>query len=236
MEDDDVEVDRFLAHCDELLDPPATWTAPPGYPQSLALCVIDAVWSLGIRYDTVLSVVTRYARFRGHETLTACRDGVPDLIAVFDAVGGAAEFADAIGTRQRTSTHAGAPLKAEAVRLAAQALGGLGVTGVPELHHALDGGRRGQVAAAWRRVPGQKSSDIGWRYLLLLAGREEVKPDRMVCRFAAAALGKPLVTSQEAAALLVAAARRRAWSVRTLDHTIWRYQSVRNGRPLPPVA
>jgi hypothetical protein len=48
-------------------------------------------------------------------------------------------------------------------------------------------GQAEQLKQAWLAVPGQRSG-ISWRYLLMLAGIPEVKPDRMIRRFVADAL------------------------------------------------
>ena len=57
-----------------------------------------------------------------------------------------------------------------------------------------------------------------------------VKPDRMIIRYVAAALGiddERAFAPKKAAALVRAAGRAKGWDVFTLDHTIWRYQSDR---------
>lgn len=35
-------------------------TAPDGYPTSLALCTLDSLWSMGVRYSGVVNVLDRY--------------------------------------------------------------------------------------------------------------------------------------------------------------------------------
>ncbi len=37
---------------------PSAWAEPDGYPDSLALCVLDAIWSIGVRYSGVVNVVS----------------------------------------------------------------------------------------------------------------------------------------------------------------------------------
>jgi len=74
-------------------------------------------------------------------------------------------------------------------------------------------------------VRGQRSG-ISWHYLLLLAGVEDVKPDRMIQAFLKKAI--PRIPDPDAArALVVAAAAELGVTPRTLDHRIWRYQSGR---------
>jgi IMP dehydrogenase len=50
----------------------------------------------------------------------------------------------------------------------------------------------------WRSVHGQRSG-ISWHYVLILANVEDVKADRMICRFVARAIGDPGVSPVEAA-------------------------------------
>lgn len=215
------DVDRLLAHCDAVLGDPKEWLVPTGYPSSLALCVIDSIWSLGVRYTgTVIPVLTRYRNYRKGD---ADRDSLTDLLQVFNELGGPEGFADKIGTRHRTSTHLGAPLKAAAAHEAALALYDHGVDTVGDLLSTLNEPHP-HIERAWRKTPGQRSSDIGWRYLLLLVGVDEVKPDRMICRFVATALREPSVSSTRAAKLLTDAAHKRSWAVRSMDHAAWQYQ------------
>jgi len=128
--------------------------------------------------------------------------------------------------RQLTSTRNGI-LKADAVMRAAACLVDRNVVKSHELL-ALDGGGRAELRSAWTKVAGQRSG-LSWSYLLLLAGEEEVKPDRMVVRFVAAAIGR-VPSADEAAGLVRAAAEHLGVSVRPLDHRIWRVQSDREVR------
>jgi hypothetical protein len=84
------------------------------------------------------------------------------------------------------------------------------------------------VEASWRKVSGQ-SSGITWHYMQMLAGIPGVKPDRMICRFVADALGLPrrAVTSRFALEILTAAAKEMDMSPTDLDHAVWQWQRVR---------
>jgi hypothetical protein len=48
----------------QLLGDSSRWDRPTGYPKSLALCVIDSIQSIGIRYQGVVRVVNRYRDYR----------------------------------------------------------------------------------------------------------------------------------------------------------------------------
>jgi hypothetical protein len=227
-------VTAVRAEIDARLGPIASWQKPPdGYPNGLALCVIDSIWSLGIRYQTqVVPVIVRYRRFRDGRADT---DGLAELLAVFAELGGDQAFADRIGTQHKTSSHARAPLKATAVRLAAQGLSALSIDTMASFHQAMATQPK-QVKQAWRSVPGQRSSAVGWRYLLMLAGVDEVKADRMVRRFVSRALGSD-VPSETAWALALQAAESLCVPARTLDYAIWSYESGRVAiRPSGPTS
>ncbi len=122
----------LAASCRQVLGEPQSWLNPAGYPDGLALCLLDCVWSLVIHYDRhVVPVLERYRAHRHADGADPERDGASDLVAMFDRLGGPEQFAAKVGTRHRTSTHPGAPLKAEAAMAAARALAARGVERPP---------------------------------------------------------------------------------------------------------
>ena len=221
----DPDLAQVVRACEELLNPPAEWKPFEGYPSSLALCVLDAIWSVNARYPVVRGVIQRYRtqrRFQGNSD----EDGLPELLAFYAAIGGAGSFIDEVGTRNRVSTQPGAIYKGEAVFRAATELHNLGVD-TTEQFRLADGTQLGdQAKDAWCAIPGQRSG-VSWRYLRMLAGLPDVKPDRMVIRFLATALGveERSVASDRAVALVQAAAEHFGVDQRALDHEIWEYQS-----------
>ena len=145
---------------------------------------------------------------------------------MYDAIGGVDSFIDEVGTRNRVSTQSGAMYKGEAVFRAATELHNLGVD-TAEQFRLADGARLGgQAKDAWCAIPGQ-GSGVSWRYLRMLTGLPDVKPDRMVIRFLAAALSveERSVAPDRAVALVQAAAKHFGIDQRALDHEIWEYQS-----------
>ena len=77
-------------------------------------------------------------------------------------------------------------------------------------------------------MAGQRSG-ITWHYMQMLAGIPGVKPDRMIVRFVADALGLPRrgVTPGFAWEILTAAARGMGMSPTDLDHAVWQWQRKR---------
>lgn len=202
--------------------------APGGYRNGLALCVIDSVQSTGVNYTSVGKVLDRYRTYRRAQGADPAADGAVELLATFDELAGTEAWASRIGTRNRTSTRGGI-LKAEAIRNAARVLTANGIGTTAALRAAADDeALLGQVRKAWCAVKGQRSG-ITWRYVLMLAGVPGVKPDRMIIRFVADALGVPhrSVGSEFAAEIVTAAAPELGMSASALDHAIWRFQRGR---------
>lgn len=201
--------------------------APVGYPNSLALCIIDSIQSTGVKYPSVEKVVARYRSYRRDRGGDPNVDGTAELLDTFKDCGGPDGWSKTIGNGHRTSTRAGAPLKAVAIHEAANVLAAEGITTSAGLRDA-DVVRRKELEAAWRKVVGQRSG-ITWRYVLMLAGVPGVKPDRMICRFVADALDAPRrsVGSEFAAEIVTAAAPELDMSATALDHAIWRFQRGR---------
>ena len=203
--------------------------APDGYRDGLALCVIDSIQSTGVTYSSVINVIDAYRRYRRERDADPYVDGVPELLATFDELGGPDGWAHKIGNQNRTSTHAGAPLKATAIRDAATVLAAEGVgTTRALLERVEDTTRLAIVEAAWRGVVGQRSG-ITWHYMQMLAGIPGIKPDRMIVRFVADSLGLPRrsVTPAFALEILLAAAAEMDVSQTDLDHGIWQWQRRR---------
>lgn len=202
--------------------------APAGYPGGLALCVIDSVQSTGVKYTSVGKVIDRYRAYRLGEGGEPKSDGVRDLLTTFDELGGPDNWAQKIGTRNRTSTRGGV-LKAAAIRDAAAALAAEGIeTTADLLDAAADEVRLEQTRKRWCAVTGQRSG-ITWRYMLMLAGVPGVKPDRMICRFTADALEVPRssISPGFAAEIVSAAAPKLDMLATALDHAIWQFQRGR---------
>jgi hypothetical protein len=86
-----------------------------------------------------------------------------------------------------------------------------------------------KLKGAWLRLPSQRSG-VTFNYLLILAGFQSVKPDRMVIRFIRehAQLGDRELSPSEAATLIKKVAELYPTEPRRLDHVTWRYVSGRD--------
>lgn len=228
MELDLNDVAALMSACERDLGNPDDWHNPSGYPDSLALCVIDSIYSTGAKYSSVVNVVNRYRAHRAEAGGDADTDGLNELIASIDALGGADGWATQIGNRRPTSTAANAPLKSVAIRQVAASLVELGISTTAELHASNQADALTNLESAWRAAPGQRSG-ITWDYALMLARIPGVKADRMVIAYVARAIGtvSNRLAPSTVAALVSEVAQLKGWDVIRLDHAIWRFESKR---------
>lgn len=221
----EAELERLLGHIGQL-GPPESWDEPTTY-TSIPLAILDSVWSISVRYDAVLNVVSRYRLLRESVGGDADTETTGTFVRVVDEIGGPEGLASAVQNRQRTSTSSGI-LKAEAVYLEARILVEEGITLVGDLR-ATDDVQLRKIATRWSgEVPGQISG-LSWDYFLMLCGLPGVKSDRMVRRFVAEALNRTEldVSASHARELVVEAADRLAVDTRFIDYAIWQYQRAR---------
>ncbi len=200
---------------------------------SLPLCVIDAVYSIGVRYEGVRNVVARFCEHASTPKLRADRSTLPSpeaQLTMSAFIGemqrlGARTFADDVfKNHQRTSTQTGI-LKADAVLRFATVVRDQGVERFQDVPRLL---ANPAFEAGVLAIPGQRSG-ISLQYFFMLAGSDDViKPDRMVLRFLAAALGREVGVAEAAALLVGACARLQGrfptLTPRLLDHQIWDHQ------------
>jgi len=214
----DFDVKRALLE----LGDPSMWERPEGYRSSLALCVVDSIWSLGIRYQTVEKVLDRYLAARGYrglEDAQACSDGPGDLLDWFMSPSGGSgsndRFAEIVGSRNRTSSTNGV-LKAEAVFQACTLLKSMAINTTADLISHAD-----VVEPRWLREVKGQASGISWKYLLMLAGQSGVKPDRMVKSFMQRMGASTAVNPDAFVQVLVEVINQEGIDATAVDHQIW---------------
>jgi hypothetical protein len=200
---------------------------------SVAHCVLDAVYSISARYESTRLVVIRYCQHLGIPRLRTDRRQWPtttnqqrlsSLITIISDIGPESFATNVVRNRQRTSTRSGI-LKAEAVLDFATVLQNSGVEFFQDLLRVAN---NAEMDRQLREIRGM-ASGVAIQYFWMLAGIDDlVKPDRMVRGFLYAALGREVeandVTSllQETTVLL----RRRYPNLtpRLLDYQIWQHQ------------
>ena len=98
----------IVAAVETLLPSPDGWATPDGH-ASVGLAVIDSVWSIGVRYQSVENVIARYRAERIAGGGDPDADRPEDVRRFIEACGGAEASQARMGNRQRTSTTNGAP-------------------------------------------------------------------------------------------------------------------------------
>ena len=217
---------KLARACREQFDLSALSLSDAYYYSSLPLCVIDAVFSIGVKYTSAQNAVLSYCKACGLTPYDRSRtpDGsrrISQLIADLEGRS-AQQAADTVfQNHQRTSARSGI-LKAEAVLHFAKVLQRHGIETVADLYAAQD---LAAAAAEVQQIPGQKSG-LSWQYFCMLAGDDSLaKPDRHILRFMEKQLGyRP--TPQQAQHLMeeTAAILHRDHpniTVRLLDYAIW---------------
>ena len=203
-----------------------------GY-SSVPLCVIDAIFSIGVRYSSVQNTVTKFCKFFD---VSKFSDGkIPDpaqqlsttnFLKLYDENGVEGMTEQVYRNRQRTSSRNGI-LKSEAVFRFSQVLAEYGVEYLQDVEKI-----RGNInfENEITKIPGQRSG-ISLRYFYMLAGSEDfIKPDRMINRFVFNATGKSFGI-EETTKLLIETCKELAKEYpglkpRSLDNLIWQFQRL----------
>lgn len=223
----------IAAQCDQLLDLKNASLSKEYFYQSLPLCAIDAVFSIGIKYESVRNVVRRYCDYFGLQRLRSPSEDFPP-VEEQESVASFLERMSSLGlekftneifaNRCRTSTVNGI-LKTEAVLRFAEVLHQYGVDYFQDVPKVLvDRNFEDSI----RCIPGQRSG-IALGYFFMLSGSNDlIKPDRMILRFLTNIVGRS-VTIQEARSLLSQVSqtlnlRYPHITPRLLDYEIWKYQ------------
>src|SRR5699024_12817097 len=129
----DAEIKTLVTYCETNLGDPTVWTTPDGYPNSLALCIIDSIYSTGSHYSSVVNVIERYKESGGEN------DGAQALTRSIKEAGGAREWATTIAHNLKpANTRPGAQLKAEIIEQAAGLMTELGIDTLHDLRSKVE--------------------------------------------------------------------------------------------------
>ncbi len=207
------------------------------YYAHLPLCVIDSVFSIGVKYEGVKNTIARMCDYY-KIAITAPQSGqIPSkktqiAVSKFNEM-----LADntplflaenVYKNRQRTSVKNGI-LKAEAVSRFLSVLNDFGVEYYQDVYKISN---NKSFEFCIKSIPGQKST-ISLKYFFMLAGNESlIKPDRMILRFLYDATGLQYSIEQSHALLLSVSQELNAIGYvitpRRLDNLIWNYQRSRS--------
>lgn len=200
-----------------------------GY-QSLALSVIDAVYSISAKYESTLRVVERFAKRTGVDVEQG-NYSLSQFLKDFGSYDYEILANDVFKNRQRTSSINGI-LKAEAVVLYIKALVSFNIDNKDNL---LNYPNKDAIRKKIGTIPGHKSG-IAFSYLLMLSGDTSTfKPDRHMFNFFGnflnyGSLDQNHLRQSFDEQLKLIKVRYPKFSIRTLDSMIWNYMKYEVNR------
>lgn len=219
----DADVQTLAEYCRENLNLADIRENPNYGYQSLPLCIIDAIFSMGVRYSSTRNTVRRFIeRFPDYATFS-----IHDFIDVYRRHSMEFMAKEVYNNRQRTSPRNGI-LKAEAVLNVAEILQIYGVHVRDDMEKVVNNPK---FEAEYKKIRGQRSG-ISLRYFYMLTGvTTQIKPDRMILRFIGNALQRN-VTVDECPPLITALCEHLQADYpditpRSLDRAIWQFQRTR---------
>lgn len=198
------------------------------YP-SLPLCLLDAVFSIGVKYASTRNTVQRYCSQYGlpldsRSQTTECKEHtISELIQNIETVGTEKFAEEILQNKQHTSSKNGI-LKVQAVLECAKILQKYGLDTLEDFRKKWTS----EVESEFLNVRGQ-GSGISLTYLKMLCGGENsLKPDRHIIRFLEIHSGETFdVDSAKDAMqniLNVLVKDHPSLNMRKLDFCIWDYQ------------
>lgn len=225
------ETQTLIDYCEKQLGDPILWRTPAGYPHSLAMCLIDALYSPGSHYKSVVGVMLRYRVRHPY----GGQHGPENLLQSITAANGPRLWAEAVLRNvDPAQTRSGVQLKRELIQQGARLMIDLGLGTVADLRRVVEENPGDNpVRTGWLGLKSQ-SAEITYDYLLILAGLPAPTPDWMVLRFLAEPLGQDNGLSLPAAHdLLKGTADHLEIDPGCLRHIIWRTVSGLELRDLP---
>jgi hypothetical protein len=210
------------------------------YYNHVSLCVIDAVWSIGVRYQHVKNVVQRYCNkrelvpYRNKNLRDSSsypeikqQESICDFIKYVEGFSFEKLAVNIFKNRQRTSTINGI-LKAEAVVNFAKVLSKYDVNYFQDITKKIENNKSFEIDI--KNISGQKSGLSLNNFYILTGDENKITAGRMVERFLSGLTGRPQDTINSLCAqdaferLLLVLNDNRIESVRHLDNIVWNYQ------------
>ena len=227
------ETKSVLDYCIENLDLEMANISDEYFYASMPLCVIDSIYSIGVRYEGVINTIYRFCQYFNIEQKASVIRTIPSIDEQVSTTDFLKLFADLTPTylaseifknRQRTSTHNGI-LKAEAVVRFLRVLKDFNAEYDQDIPRLIE---NQSFEFCVKAIPGQKSG-ISLKYFFMLAGTDDyIKPDRMIIRFLQNATGKKfnLVQCQEILYNVASELSKGGYKLtpKSLDNIIWNFQ------------
>lgn len=233
-----INIDRIARNIKNDIDLADASLSDSYFYNSLTLCVIDSVFSIGVRYTSVINTVDNYVKFfdlKKYRSRVSSRYPVfkeqnclSDLIKNIDELSIDFFTRNVFKNRQRTSTRNGI-LKTEATYNFAKVLYKNSINSFDDIEKLYKNSEL--IKSEVREIPGQKSG-ISFDYFLMLAGNSNlVKPDRMIKRYLERATGQKLTEEKLLHILRDVTAHLKSeyknLTPRLLDHEIWKFERQR---------
>lgn len=236
----EIDINRMKDFCVSVLDLQNATLNDEYYYQSLPLCVIDSVFSIGVKYEGTKRTVIKYCDHYGLQRIKSDKESLPSrdnqesidrLIEKMESEGTRFFAENIFRNRQRTSARKGI-LKSDAVLQFAKVLQKYDVNYFQDVGTIV---KNAAFESDVRKIKGQ-SSGVALKYFLMLSGSSDfIKPDRWIKAFIYDAIAKQL-DNQDCQELLVEVCERLNLghpdlTPRLLDNKIWVYQRAKkNGK------
>lgn len=201
------------------------------YYENLTFCLIDAVFSMGIRYKIVQNAITRYKNYISEKGFNFNEHKISDFIEIVNSIPCKEDekcllFSEKVLTKNRTSPRNGI-LKTQACYYIAQILVKYHIE-TKEQFNSMPKDIMESVKKEISNVKGQ-SSGIMLEYLYMLAGNDNMcKPDRHLHKFVETATGEKednntiQILMENVTNLLKKDYPN--FTVKLLDYEIWNFQ------------
>jgi hypothetical protein len=224
---------KIADYCKKHLDLKNAKLSEEYYYNSLPLCVIDAIFSIGMRYSKTRKVVIDFCNKIKIERLRQYGESYPlidnqfsieALLSLYNKFDIQEITNNFFSCRNRTSSKHGI-LKSEAVFNFASVIKKHGVNYFQDMHLIIENEK---FEYDIKQIPGQ-GSGLSLSYFYMLSGEENfIKADRMIIRFIESAIQRK-VTKEESLSLIAGAhdilkADFSNLTIRMLDHEIWKFQ------------
>ena len=191
----------------------------------LILCVIDSVFSIGVRYQSVKNTINHFCDYYKIEKFPENNELTNSHFLQLMELSTIDELTEKIfQNKQRTSSMNGIR-KSEAVLMILKTLIKYKVESFKDLDKIL---LNDEFEKEIKEIPGQRSG-ISLKYFFMLAGSEDlIKPDRMIIRFLELHSGKKL-SLNDCQIVLTEVSKNLSkmgfnLTPKKLDNLIWNYQ------------
>jgi hypothetical protein len=219
-------IEKVEAFCSQQFAGKKDFVLPDAYNYGhLPLCVIDSVFSIGVRYEGVENVIKRFCNYYNVDRLSNKNElTTTDMLVLIEQMSIIELTEKVFQNRQRTSARNGI-LKSEAVVFFLKVLQKFKAETLRDVEKIITNEK---FENEIKKIPGQKSG-ISLKYFFMLSGSDDlIKPDRMILRFLETITGEQL--SPNNCQLILAAVSDRLRNMgfnitaRKLDYLIWSYQ------------